>query len=34
MDEKLLRRYIMDKAGRGERRQVVEWINEAGAELK
>lgn len=34
MDDKLLRRYIMDKAGKRERREVVEWINESPEHLE
>ena len=29
MDSKLLLRYVMEKADRNERRQVVEWLKES-----
>lgn len=34
MDDKLLRRYIIDKAGRHERRQVIDWIKESPENLE
>lgn len=34
MDDKLLKRYIMDKAGKRERRVVVEWIKESPENLE
>ena len=34
MDERLLRKYIMDKAGKRERREVVEWIKESPENLE
>lgn len=34
MDEKQLRRYIMDKAGKSERRQVISWIKESPENLE
>ena len=34
MDDKLLRRYIMEKASRKERREVVSWINESQDNLE
>lgn len=34
MDEKILRRYIMDRASKSERRQVVSWIKENPANLE
>ncbi len=34
MDDRLLRRYIMDAASRSERMQVVEWINESRENLE
>ena len=33
MDDRLLRRYIIDKASRNERRQVIQWINESQENL-
>jgi ferric-dicitrate binding protein FerR (iron transport regulator) len=34
MDDKLLRRYIMEKASRKERREVVSWVNESQDNLE